>query len=745
MEYDSESDMPLDDTWNRRRTSRATKNKRRVQAVEHRQPVINKKQKKASLPSRGEQIDENAPRGAEVKERPVRKIILSPSPSDEQNIDSDAEHGIAAPEERPVRKSLLPPSPSDEQDIDSDAEHGIAVPRNSDDVNPISQEDEERERRLQRREQDTTTNSGENMQPDVRRNVQHSKRQQNVLSADGQILRKVLLEVERRLSGRLDSLKQEFNSRMELLGVRCSNLCGDVAVLATLSASGEGQKNVTKTEKQKKVEGAVVLFDYVFNDDILQFVIERCVIELISSLVVGVNGSGTVQRSAQVMKVIMFSKMPGEKKALYQEGAGKKFSTFRRGFVLTALLGMQQNKFGLFSIANDDNAGPTIPSQGTAGLNADDETNSSDISKNTFGTAGDLRKQRPIWLAPGYVTVEHIEAVRKKNEELASGGRLELERHARGEDRRGWNPKKGIDSVSKQDIAQCVASKLYHLATTKLHKCRDMGKSVFFESVGYLFVPWVELGSTLNQMNMTLKWLEPGTNSPDVDFTQLSRCHQGKFRSSMVHEKILESEDGENDRQNVNELNALIEQHPEMILIVTHEVKIRRKKGQTGSRRRGKSEEEITIPINVLDVACRFLTCYAGLKTSASPVGLLRASRDSIRCVYAVALFFRSLLFEMSEARENSSLDTAALRESGYVQPLNSSEICFEDLLPTPTRQAQILRSTCLSLTPEEYLSMNIDDTTSHETAGTGQDGGRVQAEVENEIQPNFCDGIYEL
>lgn len=110
---------------------------------------------------------------------------------------------------------------------------------------------------------------------------------------------------------RLDSFKQEFSNRMELPKGRLLNLCGDVAVLATISTSSDGQKNVTKTEKQKKVESAVVFFKYVFNEDIMQFVIETCVMELITSMVVWVTVTGSVQRSAQVLKFIMLSKMYG--------------------------------------------------------------------------------------------------------------------------------------------------------------------------------------------------------------------------------------------------------------------------------------------------------------------------------------------------------------------------------------------------------------------------------------------------
>lgn len=50
------------------------------------------------------------------------------------------------------------------------------------------------------------------------------------------------------------------------------------------------------------------------------------------------------------------------------------------------------------------------------------------------------------------------------------------------------------------------------------------------------------------------------------------------------------------------------------------------------------------------------------------------------------------------------------MEHMGYTQSLDSNGICFEELLPTPTRQVKVLRTSCLSLSSEVYASMNIDD-----------------------------------
>lgn len=109
---------------------------------------------------------------------------------------------------------------------------------------------------------------------------------------------------------------------------------------------GSGSGNNRGSEKQKKLASSIALFETLFTDTVLKLVMERCVIEQIASCVIQSSSVRLCKYASDDMRVIMFTKQPGERKYMFQEGVGKKFSRFRRRIVLTALLGEQRNKFG---------------------------------------------------------------------------------------------------------------------------------------------------------------------------------------------------------------------------------------------------------------------------------------------------------------------------------------------------------------------------------------------------------------
>lgn len=113
------------------------------------------------------------------------------------------------------------------------------------------------------------------------------------------------------------------------------------------------------------------------------------------------------------------------------------------------------------------------------------------------------------------------------------------------------------------------------------------------------------------------------------------------FFSTFIENIIaLGKEDGEDDREKLPLLNDFIGSNPQSILLVTHEVKVRHKAGvSSASARRLKSTDVLKKPVNVIDVACRFMTCYDGLKCCDYPLGLQRTTGYLIGLIYAGKYF----------------------------------------------------------------------------------------------------------
>lgn len=96
------------------------------------------------------------------------------------------------------------------------------------------------------------------------------------------------------------------------------------------------------------------VFKNFFNEEFMKFGIERCSSEVFESFLKDCIVEKDFCNAAPALRVLVFSKIQGENKVLYQDWIGKLFSQFRRGFILTVLLGMKQNNFGIYKVRQHD-------------------------------------------------------------------------------------------------------------------------------------------------------------------------------------------------------------------------------------------------------------------------------------------------------------------------------------------------------------------------------------------------------
>lgn len=566
---------------------------------------------------------------------------------------------------------------------------------------------------------------------DVQSNI--AGRRRNEMSVDGIFFRKVVLEMERRVNGRLDSLQEDMTSKLAAVERSCSRISSDVSTICTVSIGSENRKTLKRSEKLKRVEASLVLFEAIFTDEIFQCVVQRCLLEQISGLVMKKPFCRVRQSAAQAVRVFMFSKLPSEKRSLYKEGVGKEFSRYRRGVVLTTLLAVQNNCFGQF-------VGSSIPpSHGCLNRNDDGHRAQPTVSEQNSKLI-----VKPVWATIGYISKEDVEMARKKMEDVH--GRAESDRLLRDDDRRGRVIRKDTEQMTKIDVSQYAASKLYQAITSKLHRARDMAKASFFEEIGYAFVPWSEYATGFNQENMTFKWGHDDLSEVGTDLDSIGDgiVHTSALLLDGVNPSEFDSNRTAAYNKNMAAFSKLMENNPDMVLFIDHEVRVRKIAANgTVQGRKVSERKHLRKAVNVIDVACRFIACYSGVSSIPCPSEIFSTTSDSLRCVYALSVFFKELLSRTIDTWEKDGLTSLKLKDDDDAVEVYS--VTTGDLLPTPTRQGQILRNSCLILSADEYRKMDIsenadDDETEPERRHLST--GRAQDDV---IVANAVEGVFVL
>ena len=151
--------------------------------------------------------------------------------------------------------------------------------------------------------------------------------------------------------------------------------------------------------------------------------------------------------------------------------------------------------------------------------------------------------------------------------------------------------------IGRQEIACEVASMVYKLITNVLHKCGDSAKIQLVYDVLYLFTGWGTGNNAGNQKNINQKTLrmhwKDGSETEDIDYVRRTHYTKEMRIQDRYNMNMFEAEETNDENKKI--LRMFIRDHPEMCLIVQHDVYV------SGEHKR------LRFSIYIVDVVCKLV------------------------------------------------------------------------------------------------------------------------------------------
>lgn len=468
---------------------------------------------------------------------------------------------------------------------------------------------------------------------------------------------------------------------------------------------------------KRKKEGSIIadveipFFNIVFSDATMQVVIEKCMVGHLMNTTEEYTGMfgrsqkdwrATLSRGAGLaLRIMLFAVNLKKKegKALYDTQVGVKFSEFREGIVLSALNAAKKNSFCLFRTGN-----------GNEVMSLDDLDGVDRMDMNS------KKPKLPTWLQGDFIGPEHITAARMKMEETRNKSEIKN------------TVVEGRAQEVSNELASSAAGQLYRMFTTRLNAARMTSKCTFFEEVGYLFIEWKSFCAISDQGTVKFEWV---TSEPS-DKVRGINCIPDTIPRFMSTKGNGGDEDSiaAINKQNKALLKSLMDESQDMVLRVEHEVCIRRQakkncrngvkeepqsesrhefsESQSESIRSSDVNEEIDYErkemiyrnINLIDISCRVLSSYGSQIQHRSPASFLCSSKNSLRCVYSVAVLFKKLLEKAINAFDADVFDEELILSKTQVNGMN-----LRAMLPTPARQKTAVLTKAVNMFPNVYAA----------------------------------------
>ena len=351
-----------------------------------------------------------------------------------------------------------------------------------------------------------------------------------------------------------------------------------------------------RSNRECVMQGRVMVLDSLLNPEVLQNLMEQCVLGFFTNHVENRDCSEFAETASKCLRAIMFSRLPWEPLEKFETPIGEVHSSFRMGVLLSTLRALQMDTLSMF-------AKPTNSEVVVGVSDALQSPPASQEESNRIGSiaAGSVvtesRLVQPPWLRPGYITKQHCKKVKLMKERRGSGDKP----NKKVSEKMQANP----DFISNDDMAVHAVTKMYSLLTSQLHKCRDALKITFFDEVGYVFTNWSNLDSAVDQSTLRIWW--DSTEQKNIRFDEIPTS---KICSYAERKKQICEDD---DSRVVNMFNQncfqkSIDADLSFRLWVEHTVQIRDDNDNHSRRIR----RMIDLPV----VACNMISSYtaAGLK-----------------------------------------------------------------------------------------------------------------------------------
>ena len=403
----------------------------------------------------------------------------------------------------------------------------------------------------------------------------------------------------------------------------------DLESMLVVIATGLFLKQTSSNPRLKEIQKKLCLLPALFNEQYLLTVLSKCLIGFgVNCILQGGDLQALVGNGIDLISVMYFCRKPKETtKEKFDSFHGKLFSRFRHGFLLSAFMALQENKFGTFMSKHDVDYNSREDNLSTGTENTSNErSNSSKLTQ-------------PFWLVSGYVLTEHCRSAATKIEKTETKSVFESQdSYIPEESESTWAQESSQASqksklnrsgpITRDEVAIEAASLVYRLITQLFYKCRPASKIQLFNDVLYLFNGWDQFDVAVKQTNLVMKWGKE--ISGDVSYVESLKT----TRTVRLQDKFLDvsSEGNQIDADNLRIIETLIRDHQELCLLVQHDVMVA-----------GKCRL-LTYSISLIEVTARLISSFTSLETNSKTKDALKIDKSCLKSIVVLALGLRQLM-----------------------------------------------------------------------------------------------------
>ncbi|MEM8643848.1 MAG: hypothetical protein AAGF09_03025, partial [Pseudomonadota bacterium] len=208
------------------------------------------------------------------------------------------------------------------------------------------------------------------------------------------------------------------------------------------------------------------------------------------------------------------------------------------------------------------------------------------------------------------------------------------------------------------------------------------------------------------------------------------------------------------DHENVTHLETIIAKHPELSLLVEHDVLV------NGTKRR------LRFRISLIEAMTRSLAAYTTLESAAKGKDALSSDKRSLKAIIVMAVGLRHVLekaihdFNTKRAvlwanNQSSKKKRGRPKQNSTTTVANTADtlpaymfqkvdgLCLDHLLPAPSKQKQVLNNMILSLTEEEFEARMLSGGGGRATLLSENLGVAVNGNDQARIQVDESQGVF--
>ena len=525
----------------------------------------------------------------------------------------------------------------------------------------------------------------------IQRLESHNNSGSGLLSNETAMMTHIVKDAVSKMEKRCDATDQKVLAFAEETRRRFDEIIDIVnpmlTVVVALKGDNAGRRKrrspLEGPKRQELIDARVAVLDLLLSHEVLQHIMEQVLIGRMSQYFAGKHYSTFGEIGAEFWRAIMFSKQPQEERTKYETVVGKRHSSFRMSLLLTTLHTLQVDSLGLF-VLNDGSKEHKVEVT---------RSNAEGSLKGCGSFDGIIRIPQPHWLKPRYIHKEHCEIARKSKEEVKVGKKTK--------------ERQSDELIKKDEVAIGGAARLYTIITEVLRSSRAALKKAFFEEVGFLVCSWATHNPPVSQDTMKLWWEVDDLNTVSFEDIVESGVMDFADRTAQVCE---DDADLACNKRNIGKLKKLVSDHPYLIMLAEYEVIVRSEAEVTtqSSRHPRSSIRRICRAINLLDVAMKVMSAFTGIGSVLMPVTFVSCHKNTMKCAFVLAKTMRELMdVAVTEFRLNG---VSWKHDDASLLSKNAYGLTWKELMPSATTQKSSLNSNILSLSPEEYKKIHVEE-----------------------------------